>query len=466
MTQTFSGAAIEALREAMGGPVYTADDRGYDEARTVWNAGIDRRPGVIARCDSTADVVAAVAFARERSLDVAVRGGAHNPAGTAVCDDGLMIDLSRLNQVTVDAEARRARVGGGALLSDLDTATQAHGLAVPAGVVGHTGVGGLTLGGGMGWLSRKFGLTIDSLVSAEVVTADGQVRRASADEHPDLFWAIRGGGGNFGVVTEFEFRLHEVDPMVQFGLFFWGLDQGPEVMRFARELIPAMSRDVNAIFGALNAPPEPFVPDEYKLTPGFALIVVGFGADTEHEDAVTRIRAAVPPLFDLVTPMPYVALQTMLDEGNAWGFHSYEKGTYVEDLSDGVIEVIAEHVGRKNSPMSLMLLYRLDGAYCDVANEDTAFGGDRSPRYEAFIVAMAPDPELLAADREWVRGLWDALRPHAIGAGGGYVNGTVEFGEDRLRGIYGPAKYDRLAQIKGVYDPANLFHLNGNIKPL
>jgi FAD/FMN-containing dehydrogenase len=339
-------------------------------------------------------------------------------------------------------------------------------LAVPTGMVGHTGIGGLTLGGGMGWLTRRFGLTIDSLVSAEVVTADGQVRRASPDEHADLFWALRGGGGNFGVVTEFEFRLHEVDPMVQFGLFFWGLDQGAEAMRLTRDLIEAMSPDVNAAFAAMNAPPAPFVPDEHQLKPGFALMLAGFGSAAEHQGVIARIRAELPPLFEMVTPMPYVALQTIIDEANAWGFHDYEKGTYVEDLTDGVIEVLTDHVPRKNSPMSVVFLVRLDGAYCEVADADTAFGGDRSPRYEAFIVAMAPDPALLAADRAWVRDLWEALRPHAIGSGGGYVNGTGEYGDDRLRGIYGPAKYDRLAQIKGVYDPSNLFHLNANIKPL
>ena len=221
----------------------------------MFNADIDRRPSVIAQCASTADVVAAIGFAREHRLEISVRGGAHNTAGTAVCDDGLMVDLSLLNAVTVDPTARRARVGGGALLADMDAATQAHGLAVPAGLVSHTGVGGLTLGGGMGWLTRKFGLSIDNLVSAEVVTADGRVLRAAEDDEPDLFWAIRGGGGNFGVVTSFEFRLHEVDPMVQFGLFFWSLDQGPEALRLVREITAAMPPDINAVFGGLNAPP-------------------------------------------------------------------------------------------------------------------------------------------------------------------------------------------------------------------
>ena len=272
MTQT-AMEAIGQLRTVMEGPVIAPGDRGFDDGRRVWNGGIDRRPAVIAWCASATDVAAAVAYACEHGLEVSVRGGAHNPAGTAVCDGGLMIDLSLLNHVTVDPAARRATVGGGALLSDVDAATQAHGLAVPAGLVSHTGVGGLTLGGGMGWLTRKFGLSIDNLVSAEVVTADGHVRRVSASEHPDLFWAIRGGGGgNFGVVTSFEFTLHEVDLIVQAGLFFWPLDQGREALRLAREITWAMPPEINAVIGALNAPPAPFVPPEQHLAPGYVLL--------------------------------------------------------------------------------------------------------------------------------------------------------------------------------------------------
>jgi FAD/FMN-containing dehydrogenase len=427
----------------------------------VWNGGIDRRPVVIARCASAGDVAGAVTYAREHGLEVAVRGGAHHPAGTAVCDGGLMIDLSLLNQVRVDPGARRATVGGGALLADLDAAAQAHGLAVPAGLVSHTGVGGLTLGGGMGWLTRKYGLCIDNLVSAEMVTADGQVRRVSAGEDPDLFWAIRGGGGNFGVVTAFEFALHEVDPVVQFGLFFWPLDQGREALRLAREITAAMPPQINAVVGALNAPPAPFVPERHHFAPGYALLT-GFGSGAEHARLVTRIRESLPPLFDLVAPMPYVELQKLLDEANAWGIHGYEKGTYVQELSDPVIDVITAQVPGKNSPMSVLLFYRLDGAYCQAGDDETAFSGGRSPRYGVFIVGLAPDAGLLDADRGWVRGLWEALRPHAIGSGDGYINGITD---DRLRHSYGPAKYERLAQIKAQYDPGNLFHLNANIRP-
>jgi FAD/FMN-containing dehydrogenase len=464
MTHTAMGE-IGELRAAMEGSVIAPGDPGFDEGRRVWNAQIDRRPSVIARCASAADVAAAIGFAREHQLEISVRAGAHGTAGTAVCDDGLMVDLSLLNGVTVDPAARRARVGGGALLADLDAATQAHGLAVPAGLVSHTGVAGLTLGGGMGWLTRKYGLSIDNLVSAEVVTADGRVLRAASDEHPDLFWAIRGGGGNFGVVTSFEFALHEVDPLVQFGLFFWPLDQGPQALRLAREITAAMPGEINAVFGALNAPPAPFVPEQYHFTPGYGLVLTGFESAPEHAQLVTQIRESLPPLFDLVTPMPYVELQKLLDEAGAFGFYDYEKGTYVEDLSDGVIEVITEHVPRKNSPMSLVLFYRLDGAYCRVGDDETAFSGGRSPRYNVFIIGVAPDAEVQAAERSWVRGLWEALSACAIGSGDGYINGMTDFYDDRVRGSYGAAKYERLATIKAEYDPDNVFHLNANIRP-
>ena len=464
MTQVAMGE-IGELRAAMQGPVIAPGDPGFDEGRRVWNAQIDRRPSVIARCASAADVAAAIGFARERRLEISVRAGAHNTAGTAVCDDGLMVDLSLLNEVTVDPRARRARVGGGALLADLDAAAQAHGLAVPAGLVSHTGVAGLTLGGGMGWLTRKYGLSIDNLVSAEVVTADGRVLRAAADEHPDLFWAIRGGGGNFGVVTSFEFALHEVDPVVQFGLFFWPLDQGPQALRLAREITAAMPGEINAVAGALNAPPAPFVPEQHHFAPGYGLVLTGFGSASEHAQLVSQIRESLPPLFNLVTPMPYVELQKLLDKAGAWGFYSYEKGTYIEELSNEVIEVVTDHVPRKNSPMSMVLFYRLDGAYCRVGDDETAFSGGRSPRYEAFIIGLAPDAEVLAAERGWVRGLWDALRPYAIGTGDAYINGIADLEDDRVRGSYGAAKYERLARIKAEYDPDNVFHLNANIRP-
>jgi FAD/FMN-containing dehydrogenase len=373
-----------------------------------------------------------------------------------------MIDLSLLNRVTVDPSAKRARAQGGALISDLDAATQAHGLAVPMGVVGHTGVGGLTLGGGMGWLTRQAGLSVDKLVSAEVVVADGRVLRAAEDENADLFWALRGGGGNFGVVTEFEFRLHEVGPTVQFGLFFWEQDRGREALRLMREVIADLPRSLNAIPAtALTAPPAPFVPAEHHNKLGCALLLVGFGDPDEHQQAVDRIRTALPPLFDLVTPMPYVALQQLLDEANAWGSFGYDKGAYIENLTDEVIEILSDYAPRKSSPLSVLLFYRLDGAYSEVGEEDTAFGGGRSPRYMGFFIGLCPTPDLLPAEREWIRSLWDALRPHMMGAGT-YVNALEGQDESRIRDTYGP-KYSRLAAVKAKYDPGNVFHRNVNI---
>jgi len=301
MTQTMRGS-IDTLRAVMSGPVTGPADPDYDEARRVWNAGIDRHPAMIARCAPAADVAAAVTYAAEHDLEIAVRGGAHSMSGASVAGHGLVIDLSQLNSVSVDPQARRARAGGGALLSGVDAAAQAHGLAVPAGVVSHTGVGGLTLGGGMGWLTRRAGLSIDNLASAPVVTADGQIQRATIDENPDLFWAIRGGGGNFGVVTEFEFRLHEAGPAVQLGLLFRGLEQGPGVLRLAREIIATLPRELNIIIAGLDAPPAPFVPEKYHHQPGYALVVAGSGSAGQHEQVLARIRQALPPLREFITP--------------------------------------------------------------------------------------------------------------------------------------------------------------------
>jgi FAD/FMN-containing dehydrogenase len=463
MTQ-LADSGIGDLRTTIGGPVLGPSDPGYDEARKLWNAAIDGHPAVIVRAQSVADVSHALAFARENGLEVAVRGGAHHPGGSSTVEDGLVIDLSLLNQVTVDPVAKRARVGGGALLADLDAASQEHGLAVPAGMISHTGVGGLTLGGGMGWLSRKHGLSIDNLVSAQVVTADGRVLRAAADENPELHWALRGGGGNFGVVTEFEFQLHEVGPLVQWGLLFWDLAQGADVLRLAREVIAKLPRELNILIAGLNAPPAPFVPEEHHFKPGYALVVTGFGSPEEHAEAMAEIRTALPPLFEFASPMPYTALQQLLDEANAWGFHAYDKGTYLDELTDEVIEVLTDQLPRKQSPLSVMLFYRLDGAYSEVDEDATAFSGSRSPGYALFLVAVCPTPELLEHDKAWVRTFWAALQPYSRGIGS-YVNAISDEGvDDQVRASYG-AKYDRLAAIKTKYDPDNVFQRNANIKP-
>ncbi|MGY1636692.1 FAD-binding oxidoreductase [Geodermatophilus sp. SYSU D00742] len=461
MTETLSGG-IEALRAEVGGPVLVPGDGGYDEARSLWNAGIDRRPAVVVECTTAADVAAAVRFAQSEGLEIAVRGGAHSIPGLSSVDGGLVVDLRRMNAVTVDPTGRRARVQGGALLADLDAATQAHGLAVPAGMVSHTGVGGLTLGGGMGWLTRLAGLSIDNLVSAQVVVADGRVLRAAEDENPDLFWAVRGGGGNFGVVTEFEFRLHQVGPTVQFGLFFWDASQGREALRLMRDVVADLPRTMNAVpAAALTAPPAPFVPAEHQGRSGYALILVGFGDAAEHEQVTRRVRETLPPLFDVVAPMPYTALQQMLDEANAWGFHAYDKSGYFADLTDDVVDVLAEYAPRKTSPLSVLLFYRLDAAYSEVGEDDTAFGGGRSPRYAGFFIGLTPTAEMLPAEREWVRTLWQALRPHMMGAGT-YVNALEGGDPAEVEAAYGP-KYPRLSAVKAKYDPGNVFHRNANI---
>jgi FAD/FMN-containing dehydrogenase len=462
MTLTIAGE-IDALRVAMIGSVFLPADDGYDDAKRVWNGDVDRFPAVIARCESAADVAAAINFARQNNLEISVRGGGHNVWGAAVVTGGMMIHLGGLNAVTVDPAARRVRVGGGAMLGDMDAATQAYGLATTAGTVSHTGVGGLTLGGGFGWLGHRHGLAIDNLVSAEVVTADGQILRASQQDHPDLFWALRGGGGNFGVVTEFEFRLHEVGPLIDFGLFFFDQAHGAEALRLGRELAAAASRDVTVFMGAVTAPPAPFVPEQYHFQPGFAVLVAGFGNGDEHTRIAARVRESLPPLFDFVKPMPYVELQQLLDEANAWGLYCYEKALYLDELNDAAIATFTHHASGNSGPLSHALIIPLDGAYQDVDDHDSAWGGSRSG-YGIFIIGLATTPELLDTERSWVRSFWTALMPYASGIGG-YVNTLAQFEDDRVRASYGPAKYERLARIKAVYDPENVFHRNANIKP-
>ena len=458
------GADVDSFRRSFSGTVIGPEDAEYDKARSVWNGAIDRRPAAIARCATAQDVAAAIRYARAQGLEISVRGGGHNFAGFAVCDGGLMIDLSEMKQVTVDPAARRAVAGGGATWGDVDGATQAHALAVTGGFISHTGVGGLTLGGGMGWLTKKAGLSSDNLLSAEVVAADGRILRVSANEHSELFWAIRGGGGNFGVVTSFEYRLHQVGPLVQLGFFFWGVDKGTEALRLSRDLVKTLPEGVAGLIAGLNAPPAPFVPEQYHLVPGYALVVVGFGSMEEHQRVVKGVREALPPLFEFITPIPYVQLQRMLDDGNPWGILGYEKALYLDDLTDDAIAVFTDYLPKKKSPLSFVPIFVLDGAYARVGQDETAFGGSRKARFAFNIAAICPAPELLEADRTWVRAFWQALRPYA-GNSGSYVNFMSEYEEDRVRAAYGPAKYERLARIKGEYDPDNVFHLNANIKP-
>jgi len=456
---------IEAFRAGFSGQALTPGHPDYDRSRAIWNGAIDRKPAVIACCTTAEQVAAAIRFARAAEFQIAVRGGGHSYAGNSVCDGGLMIHLGAMNGVTVDPTALRAVCGGGATWADVDAATQAHGLATPGGFISHTGIAGLALGGGIGWLTKKAGLSCDNLVAAEMVTADSRIVRASADENPDLYWALRGGGGNFGVVTAFEFALHPVGPLVNLGLFFFGLENGAEALRFSREFVKTLPPGAIAFLAiGLSAPPAPFVPAEHRFRPGHALLVVGFGSAQEHQAIVAPIRNAVTPLFELVTPIPYVALQQLFNESATWGTLGYEKALYLDELSDAAIAIIGEHVPKKSSPLSFCPTFTLSGAYRTPGDADTAFGGSRAANYVFNIEAAAPDRDMYEADRTWVRNFWEAMRPHATGSGG-YVNFMVEADEDRVRASYGEAKYQRLARIKAEYDPGNVFHLNANIKP-
>lgn len=450
-----------------GGELLREGDAGYEQARSVWNGEIDRRPAMVARCRDSAEVSAAIRLATEQRLELSVRGGGHNFAGHAVCDGGLMIDLSPMRGVVVDPISRRARCGGGTTWADLDGATQAHGLAVPGGIVSHTGVGGLTLGGGIGWLTRRAGLSCDNLIAAEVVLANGEVVTASANQRPELFWALRGGGGNFGVVTTFEFGLHEVGPIVQLGMFFWHAGQAVEALRFAGELVGRLPQRMGVLVAGLSAPPAPFVPARYQGQPMHALAIVDWQPSAEHAQVVEEVRAAVPPSFDFVTALPYVELQKILDSSAPWGAFAYEKALYIDELSDDVAAVMSEFLPKKASPLSLVPMNPLAEAYSSHADDDTAFGGRRAPCWSVTVAAVCPTRELLDADRDWVRAYWAALRPYANGAGS-YINflaDTDAEADSRIRASYGSVKYERLARIKAQYDPENVFHLNANIRP-
>jgi FAD/FMN-containing dehydrogenase len=456
---------INIFSAAFGGRTVTPDHADYDRMRAIWNGAIDRKPALIASCTSSRHVADAIRFARTSGLEIAIRGGGHSFAGHSVCDGGLMIHLGEMNGVAVDAAARRAVCGGGATWADLDAATQQHGLAIPGGFISHTGIAGLTLGGGIGWLTKAAGLSCDNLVAAEMVTADSRVVHASKDHRPELFWALRGGGGNFGVVTSFEFSLHPVGPLVNLGMFFFGLEKGAAALRFAREYVETLPANAAAFLAlGMSAPPEPFVPELHRFKPGHALVVTGFGSASEHEAVVAPIRKAVAPLFELVTPIPYVALQQMFNPSAPWGTQGYEKALYLDELSDAAIAVIGEHAPKKHSPMSFCPVFPLSGKYRAPPDAGTAFGGSRSARYLFNIQGSAPDRAMYESDRTWVRNFWDAMRPHATGSGS-YVNFMSESDADRVRASYGEDTYRRLERVKAEYDPENVFHLNANIRP-
>jgi FAD/FMN-containing dehydrogenase len=438
---------------------------GYVEATNVWNGAIQRRPALVARCTSVGDVSAAVLLAQQRGLELSVRGGGHNFAGHAVCEGGLMIDLSPLRGVQVDAALRRARCGGGAPWSELDAATQAHGLAVTGGMISHTGVGGLTLGGGVGWLHNKLGLSCESLIAAEVVLADGRIVRASEREHADLFWALRGGGGNFGVVTEFEFALAPVGPLVHLGMLFYGLQEAPAMFRYSDGFVRDLDDDCGLFLAGMSAPPAPFVPAQWQGQPCFAFALAGFGSEEAHARQLEGLRRAASPSFEMVTQLPYTELQKMFDVSAPWGTKAYEKAVYLRELNDRAIAVLVDQLPRRAAATSFMPMLCLGGKFRRNDEAAVAFGGRRDSRFLINISALTQTQADYEADTRWARETWAQLVPHAEDIGG-YVNFQMEVDDARLQASYGAVKYQRLRAIKREYDPKNVFHLNANIRPL
>jgi FAD/FMN-containing dehydrogenase len=457
-----TGATVLAI-DGFRGQLITSDHVDYDKARAVWNGAIDRRPRLIARCIGAADVVAAVRFARDHDLAIAIRGGGHNVAGTAICDDGLVIDLSAMRGVRVDAAARRAWVQGGALWGDVDYETQAHGLATTGGIVSHTGVAGLTLGGGVGWLMRKHGLTVDNLLTVDIVTADGQLLRASENEHPDLFWALRGGGGNFGVVTSFEFRLHAVGPLVLAGPLFWDASDVSDVLRFYRDFIRDAPDELGTVVRFGTAPPLSAIPAHLHWRPVVMVGTCYVGRIEDGERRLRPLRAASAPLLDLVGPTAYVGFQSALDSTVAHGWNYYWKSTHLPELRDDIIEVIAEHAFACSSPRSYVAMFHLKGAVSRVAEGATAFGNRQAAHAITLDAVWRPGEDFGERDTDWTRQFFSALAGFREGV---YVNflGDDE-GPDRVREAYGDAVYHRLVEVKTTYDPDNVFHHNQNIQP-
>ena len=450
------------IDQFQGQPI-TADHPEYDTARAVWNGAIDRHPRLIARCSGAADVAAAVRFARQHDLEIAVRGGGHNVAGTAVCDDGIVIDLSAMRGVRIDPDRRTAYVQGGALWGDVDHAAQAHHLATTGGIISHTGVAGLTLGGGLGWLMRKHGLTVDNLLAADVVTADGELLRASDDQHPDLLWALRGGGGNFGVVTSFEFRLHPVGPDVLAGAILWDAADTGEVLRFYRDFVRNVPIELSTVVRFGTAPPLPVVPEALHWRPVILVGACYAGPIREAEEALRPLRAFGKPLLDLIAPTHYVDHQSALDSTVLHGWNYYWKSTYLPELRDDLIDVIAAHAFACSSPRSYAAMFHLGGAVSRAPEADTAFGNRQATHAITLDGVWRPGEDY--ADREiaWTRNFFAALDRYREGV---YVNflGANE-GADRIREAYGTAVYDRLVDIKTKYDPDNVFHHNQNIRP-
>lgn len=455
-------AKVQEFKASLRGELIRPGDAGYDDARKIYNGMIDKRPALIARCTGAADVINAVNFARANKLLVAVRGGGHNVAGNAVCDGGIVIDLSRMKGIRIDPARLTARAEPGLTWAEFDRETQAFGLAMPGGIQSTTGIAGFTVGGGYGYLSRKHGLTIDNLLSADVVTADGRLLIASAKENDDLFWGIRGGGGNFGVVTSFEFRLHPVGPTVLGGRLIYPLDKAKEVLQFYRGFTANAPDELDTILAFVTAPKAAPMPEHIQGKPVLAVLVCYTGPIEEGKNIIQPLRTSCPPAIDLVAPTPYTALQKMLDAANPPGWQNYWKSEYLKGLSDEAIDTLVDYAAKRPSPMSKIMIAHLLGAVNRVGDDKTPYSHRDAP-FIINIVGMWQDTTKNEENIKWARDLWNAVQPFATG--GVYVNFLMTEGADRVMAAYGKKKYERLAALKNKYDPANFFSLNQNIKP-
>jgi FAD/FMN-containing dehydrogenase len=455
--------AIDALRERLRGQLLFPGDEDFEEATRLWNGLIEKTPALVVRPTGTADVVASVNFARDQRLALSVRGGAHNVGGTALADGGLTLDVSQLRGVVVDPEGRTATAQAGCLLGDVDRETQLHGLATPLGFVSEVGLAGLTLGGGLGYLTRRFGWTVDNLIEVEIVTADGSVRRAGRDENPDLFWAIRGAGANLGVVTSFKFRLHEVGPTIYGGLIAWPFERAEEVLETYRALTEQAPRELAAWMVVFRAPPAPFVPSHWHGERICAMPVCYSGDLDRVDEVLAPMRALGDPVFDLLSEQPYTQVQSYLDETEPKGNHYYWKTEYLAELSDDFLSAWRDLAAECPIPDAQIGVLHLGGALNEREADDGAVG-NRDARYACGVIG-GWEPGELGADGfpAWVRGAWQRIR--GFSTGGNYINfQTADEDEERVRATYG-AQFDRLVEVKTKYDPHNLFRSNRNIRP-
>lgn len=453
--------SLGAFRSEIRGRVVTPADPTYDQDRRIWNGSIDRSPALIAYCADPADIAAAVRFGRESGLPTAIRSGGHSFPGLSLNDGGLVIDLSMMKNITIDRERSTARVQAGVLLGELDNATQQIGMAVPAGIVTHTGLAGLTLGGGIGWLMRKYGLTVDQLLSVDMITADGNQITASETENPELFWGMRGAGANFGIVTEFTFRLNPVGPMVLAGPVVWAMEDSPEVMRFYREWIRDIPDEMQTLVIHRRAPVAPYIPEELH---GRHVVMISFcyaGSIEEGEKVAEPMRNFGKPLLDLLMTKSFIDHQAMLDPGFIPGWWYYFRSCDVAELTDDVIDITVEHALAMKSPINAFPIFHLGGAISRVDENATAFNA-RHEGHTFNINAATITEEGFEEEKQWSRGLWEALKPYHTSV---YVNFLMDEGEERIRQAYGAERYDRLKALKRRYDPDNFFRSNQNIPP-